>query len=159
MNRLKEIRNSLGLSQTDVAVQLGITQQAYANYERGVREADYGTLKKISEIFNTSIDYILGNSNESNINSEPKAKPFEKIIEYLSQLNPIGIEKAESYILDLLDNPKYTATEERRPDIPSIEEAMRLQKGAPLRTDRLGHDNTVHKAAFGGGVWDETPEE
>ena len=62
MNRLKEIRNSLGLSQTDVAVQLGITQQAYANYERGVREADYGTLKKISEIFNTSIDYILSNN-------------------------------------------------------------------------------------------------
>lgn len=59
MNRLRELRNSKGLSQLEVATELGITQQAYANYERGAREADYDTLKKLSDIFDVSIDFIL----------------------------------------------------------------------------------------------------
>ena len=65
MNRLKELRNSHKLSQAEVAKKLGITQQAYANYERGVRQADYNTLKKLSDIFSVSIDYILYKSNIS----------------------------------------------------------------------------------------------
>lgn len=115
----------------------------------------------MSQIFNVSIDYILGNSDEASPLKVIETKNLEKSeIEILfNKLNSLGKEKAESYIIDLLDNPKYTVTEERRPGIPSIEEAMRLQKGTPLRTDRLGHDNIIHKAAFGGGVWDETPEE
>ena len=62
MIRLKELRLEKGLSQEDVAQYLGITQQAYANYERGARQADYENLRKLSEIFGTTIDYILGKS-------------------------------------------------------------------------------------------------
>lgn len=61
MNNLKSLRTVKGLSQKDVATYLGITQQAYANYERESRQADYETLKKLSEIFNVTVDYILGN--------------------------------------------------------------------------------------------------
>ena len=61
MNNLKSLRTVKGLSQKDVATHLGITQQAYANYERESRQADYETLKKLSEIFNVTVDYILGN--------------------------------------------------------------------------------------------------
>ena len=62
MTRMKELRTKIGLSQQAVADYLGITQQAYANYERLAREADYETLKKLSDIFNCSIDYLLGKS-------------------------------------------------------------------------------------------------
>ena len=60
MTDWKSLRKNLNLSQADVAKQLGITQQAYANYERGVREADYNTLNKLAVIFNVSTDYLLG---------------------------------------------------------------------------------------------------
>ena len=75
------------------------------------------------------------------------------------RLNETGKEKTEAYVDGLLLNEKYTNTaEERRPGTPSLEEAMEMQKQhSPLRTDRLGHDNIVHKAAFGGGVWEEKP--
>lgn len=63
MTRMKELRTKKGLSQQAVASYLGITQQAYANYERLAREADYETLKKLSDIFDCSIDYLLGKSN------------------------------------------------------------------------------------------------
>lgn len=62
MLRLKELRINKKMSQSDVASILQITQQAYANYERGTRQADYNTLAKLSEIFGVSIDYLLGNS-------------------------------------------------------------------------------------------------
>ena len=57
---MKLIRTSKGLSQQEVANHLGITQQAYANYERSVRQADYETLKKIADLFDATIDYLLG---------------------------------------------------------------------------------------------------
>lgn len=64
MTRMKTLRIEKGLSQQAVADCLGITQQAYANYERLARQADYETLKKLSSIFDCSIDYLLGNTND-----------------------------------------------------------------------------------------------
>ena len=64
MLKLKDLRKKQGYSQTQIAAMLGITQQAYANYERGARQADYGTLSKLSKHFGVSIDYILGNTEE-----------------------------------------------------------------------------------------------
>ena len=60
MNDWKSLRKTNNLSQAEVAKKLGITQQAYANYERGARQADYETLSKLSAIFDVSIDYLLG---------------------------------------------------------------------------------------------------
>ena len=59
MNDWKSLRKTNNLSQAEVAKKLGITQQAYANYERGVRQADYETLSKLSAIFDVSIDYLI----------------------------------------------------------------------------------------------------
>ena len=60
MLRLKELRNNKGLSQAAIAERFGITQQAYANYERGTRQPDYDTLKKLADYFNVTTDYLLG---------------------------------------------------------------------------------------------------
>ena len=64
MIRLKDLRNQKGLSQKEVAEYLGISQPAYANYERQAREADYDTLKKLSDYFNVSVDYLLGRTEQ-----------------------------------------------------------------------------------------------
>ena len=62
MNNLLLLRKEKGLTQKDVADHLGISRQAYANYECGNREPDIGTLKMLSEYFGVSIDFILSNS-------------------------------------------------------------------------------------------------
>ena len=68
---LKKLRVEKGWSQQYVASQLKITQQAYANYESGKREPDNNTLVKLGEIFDVSVDYLLGRpedaSQKSNI--------------------------------------------------------------------------------------------
>lgn len=59
---LKKLRLEKGLNQEDVAKYLGVTQQAYANYERGARQPDYAMLQKIADFFNVSIDYLIDES-------------------------------------------------------------------------------------------------
>lgn len=65
MSRLEELRKQRGYSQTYVAGILQITQQAYSNYENNRREPDHKTLKKMSELFETTSDYILGITDEN----------------------------------------------------------------------------------------------
>lgn len=62
MERLVELRKKHDLTQQDMARILGISRQAYSNYELGNREADYSTLKKLSNYFNVTVDYLLGES-------------------------------------------------------------------------------------------------
>lgn len=61
---LREIRLKKGLTQVDVAEKLNLSVQAYSHYEIGRREPDFDTLKKLADLFNVSIDYLLGRSIE-----------------------------------------------------------------------------------------------
>lgn len=61
--RLKEEREKKNLKQTDVAKILKITQSTYAGYEIGRRQPDVETLKKIADIYQTSMDYLAGRYN------------------------------------------------------------------------------------------------
>lgn len=62
--RLKDLRKQAGLTQVDVAERLGISQPAYASWERGVKKPTQDNLVKIAQILSVSVDYLLGNSEE-----------------------------------------------------------------------------------------------
>ena len=64
MNRISELRKINRLSQADLAGYVGCSQKAISNYENGSREIPYGVLRKLSEAFNCSTEYILGEINE-----------------------------------------------------------------------------------------------
>ena len=64
MENLLLLRKQKGLTQKDMADFLGISRQAYANYETGNREPDLTTLKRIAEYFNVSVDFIVDNETE-----------------------------------------------------------------------------------------------
>lgn len=57
--RLKELRQSKGISQLKLAMDLNMNQNSISRYENGIREADYSTLIKFADYFNVSIDYLL----------------------------------------------------------------------------------------------------
>ncbi|GAB6422748.1 hypothetical protein bcgnr5372_26310 [Bacillus luti] len=57
--RLEQLRILKGVTHADVAKYLGITRQAYANYEKD-REIKTDALVKLTQYFNTSADYLLG---------------------------------------------------------------------------------------------------
>ena len=49
-NYIKERRLNLGLSQTEVAKALGISQVAYGRYELGLREPNFSLILRISKV-------------------------------------------------------------------------------------------------------------
>ena len=53
------IRKEKKLTQRQVAEQLGVVESCYANWEQGRTEPDISTLRRLSLIFEVSIDYLL----------------------------------------------------------------------------------------------------
>lgn len=62
--RLLIIREKRGLTQKDFSAMLGIKQQQYARYEKGINIMQITYLEKICKILNISADYIIGLTNE-----------------------------------------------------------------------------------------------
>lgn len=60
MQNLINVRKATHKTQQEVADYLGISRQAYSNYEAGKREPDFETLLKLGEYFDCSVDYLLG---------------------------------------------------------------------------------------------------
>lgn len=58
--RIKESRKLSGYTQKQVASILLMTQQQYSRFENGIFELSYSQLIKISELFDVSVDYLLG---------------------------------------------------------------------------------------------------
>ena len=57
---IKKLRKEKSLSQSRLAQQLQVTQQAVGKWEKGKSIPDSDTLRQIAEFFNTSVDYLLG---------------------------------------------------------------------------------------------------
>jgi len=58
--RIREERVRLGLTQRQVADLLEMHQQQYQRYEQGQRDLPTPVLIRLTEIFKTSADYLLG---------------------------------------------------------------------------------------------------
>lgn len=62
--KLKNCRKNMSLSQKELGQKIGIAESTVSLYESNKRFPDAETLKKISALFNVSIDYLLGSSLE-----------------------------------------------------------------------------------------------
>ena len=107
IKRLKECREKLGISKQEAAKRIGISQPAYLRYESGDRKPSLQMTKEIAKILNTSVDYLIGESDDNKpilieINKEDNNELFhivelcsnmdesqqKRIISYIKKLNP-----------------------------------------------------------------------
>ena len=65
--RLKDLREDNDKHQKDIAQLLGISQQYYSEYEKGNRTIPINHLITLAKYYGTSIDYLVGLSDDSNI--------------------------------------------------------------------------------------------
>ena len=70
--RLRDLREDHDLLQKDLAQYLQCTQVCYSHYEIGKRDIPSDVLCRLADYYNTSVDYLLGRTNESI--PYPKAK-------------------------------------------------------------------------------------
>ena len=62
IKNLRLLREERGLSQQKLAEMLNTTQQTIFKYEKTQSEPDISTLIKLADIFNVTVDYLIGNS-------------------------------------------------------------------------------------------------
>ena len=88
--RLKELRKKANFTQVEVAEKLGISQPAYASWERGVKKPTQENLVKIAQVLNVSVDYLVGNLEE-------KSDELDNI-ELLFRMNSKGLTDEEKAV-------------------------------------------------------------
>ncbi|MDU8952190.1 MAG: helix-turn-helix transcriptional regulator [Streptococcus sp.] len=88
--RLKELRKKANFTQVEVAEKLGISQPAYASWERGAKKPTQENLVKIAQVLNVSVDYLVGNS-------EDKSDELDNI-ELLFRMNSKGLTDDEKKV-------------------------------------------------------------
>lgn len=82
--RLREIREHSEKTQTEVAKYLGVTRQAYNNYELGNRQLNPDMLDKLADYFNVTTDYLLGREDKTTLTTKDK-KEITEILESTRQ--------------------------------------------------------------------------
>lgn len=120
-DRIKNRRNSLGLTLLDVADMLGVKEATVQRYESGeIKNVKHETVVKLATILKCSPQYLMGWSDEIveiNSSSLTLTPDEDKLISNYRLLNDRGKEKLLEYSEDLIGNAKYTT-----PDIPDIKE-------------------------------------
>lgn len=113
--RLKTEREKRGWSQIYVANKVGITNAVLSNYERDYRDPDTETLKKLAELYEVSVDYLLGRDEPSTPEPDPHA--FAERLKKGLETHNLTVEDAAEhcgvtpeYIQKLIDQPKIPGT-------------------------------------------------
>ena len=76
--RLFDLREYADLSQKDLADNLGVTQQTYSLWEKGTKIIPLKHLNSLCNYYNTSMDYVLGLTNEKANSDIIKIKELNK---------------------------------------------------------------------------------
>ena len=78
--RIKQLRKKKGVSQAELAEQIGVKTNTVSTWERGTRKPDFEALDLLSDYFEVSFEYILGSSNKE----EARVKPTQKELDTLA---------------------------------------------------------------------------
>ena len=66
MNNLKNARLKKGIRAVDLAKALNVSKQTVSNWENGKRQPDINTLIKLADLYEVSLDYLVGREEEIN---------------------------------------------------------------------------------------------
>ncbi|WHY15726.1 helix-turn-helix transcriptional regulator [Peribacillus frigoritolerans] len=84
-DRLKWLREKSGLTQKFAAEKIGVKNNTLSSYESAKRQPDFTTLKKLADLYEVTIDYIITGNENSNSSDEmwqeflnPKTQIFFK---------------------------------------------------------------------------------
>jgi transcriptional regulator with XRE-family HTH domain len=105
--RIARLREKHGLTQEELAGKLGITRASLSHYETSRREPDYDTITNIASLFRVSTDYLLGRTNQADLQLDTEVRHFVNSLELSDEtiLNQFTL---------TIDGRKLTAEEARR---------------------------------------------
>lgn len=79
--RLRELRKKHGMLQSEVGEVINVGKSAIAGYESGFRNPKKSSLPVLAELFHTSVDYLLGlTDNPERYSKDKEPKDLKKLI-------------------------------------------------------------------------------
>ena len=108
--KLKEYRIKNGYTQKDIAKILNKTVSCYGFYENGRNEPDISTLTKLAELYNITIDELIGREQLNVIDKGTLNKNELDIIDKMKQLTAYNQEKLLGYTYAIWQNQQDEQT-------------------------------------------------
>lgn len=105
MDRLKALRETRGINQQRLALELNVSQAMISKYELGLSEPDIATIKKIADFFKVSTDYLLEVSDDKiNVPAFGLTDTEKELLFDFKRLDDIQKEKLKAYLKGLLQD-------------------------------------------------------
>jgi transcriptional regulator with XRE-family HTH domain len=97
--RIAEQRKALGITQVQLAEQLGIAQQTMAHYEGGVSRIAVETLAQLAETLQTNVEDLIGTRTKR---SAGKRGPAPKLQQQLERISTLP-KAQQRFVMQILD--------------------------------------------------------
>lgn len=75
-NRIAELREQRGWTQEYLAALLKITRAALSHYEKNRRKPDFETLTQLADLFQVSVDYLIGRTQLPTLTLDQEVQQF-----------------------------------------------------------------------------------
>lgn len=85
-DRLRSLRENLGLSQKELADRLNINRSTYARYETSSTQPDYDILDALANFYDVSVDYLLGRTNSYQTQTKEERDIAKRLKQFEAEL-------------------------------------------------------------------------
>lgn len=97
-DKLKDYRNRCNLRQDEVALQMNVSRQTIGRWENNQNEPDIKTLSRLADVYQVTMDELVGNTSLSK--NPAQAKKLHKEEKHLTKLSEM--DRATIYIIGLV---------------------------------------------------------
>lgn len=80
-NKIRELRKSLNLSQSELAKRIGVSQTTVTAWETGRAEPSGAYISSLADYFDVTTDYLLGRTKDSHASNDDLSEN-QKLIAY-----------------------------------------------------------------------------
>ena len=107
---LKRLREEKGLTQAQLARELGVSRSTIGNYEQGIREPDFESLEAIADYFNVSMSILLDDQTDIEVYLRRRNEHLYDYLQRFLKLDAHDKARIEERIDMLLESDKYKET-------------------------------------------------
>ncbi len=102
-NRIRELREAMGMTQVRLSIELEVTQETISAYETGKHNVSMKNLMKRTRLFDAGMDYIMGVSDirKPVVPAEFSSDELE-VLGLYRKMNGVQKEKAVAFMQGLL---------------------------------------------------------
>ena len=106
--RLREQRDTLGLSQSKLASSVGVHHSIIGRYERDEAKPTIDVIIRMAKALNTSVAYLLGENEDANLFQDPSMlKRFKDILQLPKEDQDALLRNIDAFLRDFHTQKAY----------------------------------------------------